>query len=137
LRNLRGLLYNPRMPRSKSLVTEAEIDAFAARLKALVRQASGDRLFAESLRALMGRHGTNGVREVVSRKPIVRTGRDSALEKRVVEAVRGSKDGLTTLELGAKLGAPSPSVKVIAQRLKRRGTFKIVGKRRNAKYQIV
>jgi hypothetical protein len=52
------------------------------------------------------------------------------------DAVQGTKSGLSTIELAKKLKVPTIEVKRIAHGFKRKGTFKVKGIKRSARYHF-
>src|SRR5258708_4270939 len=127
-------------------MTGSEINLFAEGLKRLVRQADEQArkisvLEAEvaSLRSARGRGGvTNAAAPRASSNGVRRatwgTLLESGLAKKVLSAVQGTKSGLSTIELAKKLKVPTVEVKRIAHGFKRKGTFKVKGIKRSAKY---
>ncbi|HZS39016.1 MAG TPA: hypothetical protein VFF06_19430 [Polyangia bacterium] len=131
------------MPRQKQLITESEIDAFANRLKQLVRQAGHDHSIAATLQKLAGSFSRAPAGRAASAPRAVKSGNgrrrrrgNPALEQKIVELVKASKAGLGSPDIAHKLGVPKERIKSIAQKLKGKGTFKVVGVKRQAKYQF-
>ncbi len=139
------------MPRSKQIMTESEINLFAEGLKRLARQGDAQARKIASLEAEVATlrkartpHATasrGAGRAAPSKRG--RGGRSawgtlltSALANKVLSAVQSSKEGLSTIELGKKLKQPTLAVKRIAHGFKRKGTFKVKGVRRSARYQF-
>jgi hypothetical protein len=137
------------MPRPKSgALTHAEIQTFIARLNATVADAERFHELKRSLGRAFGtpERGRRAVDHAVATSAGAGTGKrggrrrrrgNVALEKKIIDAVKGARGGLGSVELSAKLGVPTARIKPIAQRLKGKKVFKVVGVRRNAKYLFV
>jgi hypothetical protein len=136
------------MPRPKQIMTESEINLFAEGMKRLVHQANEQSrkisaLEAEvaHLRNARGRRGaTNGAHPRGASNGVQPAARGtlltSALAMKVLGAVKGTKGGLSTIELVEKLRVPKVQIKRIAHGFKRKGTFKVKGIKRQAKYHF-
>lgn len=136
------------MARPKQIMSESEINLFSEGLKRLVHRVQEQarkiavlEVEVANLRKAHGRRGaTNGVRPSAASNGVRGGARgtllESALAKKVLGAVRGAKGGLSTVEIGQKLKVPKAQVKRITHGFKRKGTFKVSGIKRSAKYQF-
>ncbi len=136
------------MPNATSL-TKADIANFIDRLNATIADAERFHELKASLGKVFGTptRGRRAADKTVTAAPTGATKRGGRrrrrrgvnleLEGKIIDAVKGTKGGLGSVELATKLGVDTDKVKPLAQRLKARKIFKVVGNRRNAKYQFI
>ncbi len=138
------------MARPKQIMSNSEIELFTEGLKRLVhrveeqaRKLSALEADLASLRSARGRRAAaNSVHSPVAALSGVRRSRrgkllESALAKKILSAVQSAKGGLTTVEIGQKLNVPKAQVKRFTHAFKNKGTFKVKGIKRGAKYLFV
>ncbi len=131
-------------------MNNSEIGLFTEGLKRLVhrveeqaRKIAALEADLASLRSARGRRSAaDGVHSPVAVSNGVRRGGrgtllETALAKKVMSAVQSAKGGLTTVEIGQKLKVPKAQVKRFTHAFKNKGTFKVKGIKRGAKYLYV
>ncbi len=134
------------MARPKQIMSTSEIGLFTEGLKRLVqrveeqaRKIAALEADLAGLRSARGRHASNGVPSPAAASSGARPGRrgtllESALAKKILNTVQSAKGGLTTVEISQKLGVPKAQVKRFTHAFKDKGTFKVKGIKRGAKY---
>jgi hypothetical protein len=138
------------MPRPKQIMKHADIKLFSEGLKRLVDKVQEQTRKISALEAdiaVLRSARARGRRKTSNCTPSRTTSNgarpaswgtllESALAKKVLAAVQSAKGGLTTVEIGQKLKVPKAQVKRITHGFKRKGTFKVKGIKRSARYVV-
>ena len=120
------------MPRTRPLAL-SELPQLLNRVRATLQ------LMVRDAKPIARRHGgratapPNGAKQTRGRRAS-----NPALENRIIALVRASrKTGIGSVELAKKTSTPKQRVKAIAQKLKAKHVFKVIGIKRGAKYVFV
>jgi DNA-binding transcriptional ArsR family regulator len=115
------------------VLTLADIDLFAGKLRALVAQAETDRHTILTLRQLVG--GSLGA-IIGGKLPRALEGA-SASDDQILSTVKQSKDGVRLGLLQRTLGMNRKALARALKRLRDKGLIKLVGEKRRAAYHAV
>jgi len=122
--------------RSNELLTIAEIDAFAAKLKATVKAAQAADEFRAWAAKLAGGQAPSAPR-TTTRKTASRKGRarKPALDTAAVyQVIAGAKDGIAVSEVAKKVGQDKPRVAAALRKLRDEKKIKLKGEKRLARW---
>jgi len=111
-----------------NILTVAEVTAFADRIKAALANAEADRRTVQALRSLLGGSGRSVALIARGRRGTEQT------EAKVLEAVKSAKGGARLGEIVDTLGLNRATAARILQKLRQKGSVKLVGHKRLAKY---
>jgi hypothetical protein len=127
-------------------LTLKDVQEFSERLRLTVEKAERFEAMERLFKGTMPHIPQAVVRSVAApaarptgatRKGRGRRGKNEALEAQIIDAVKAVDGGLGSPEIAKKLGVSKDRIKPLAQKLKQKGTFKVVGMKRQAKYQFV
>ncbi len=115
------------MHMAKSSLTLAEVNAFAEKVKAVIQSAEQDQRTVQALRALLGGKAAAAIGRIRGKSA-------AASESKVLDVVKGSKQGVRVGEVVDALGINRAAAQRTLQKLRHAGQVKLVGHKRLAKY---
>jgi hypothetical protein len=123
---------------NKNGLTVGDVLAFAERVKAALESAEADRRTVAALRALVGGNGAGLSRAAFARRGGAglrgRAQSTSVADGRILELVRGRKDGVVAGDLIKALRLNRKALNRALRRLRSEGKVKMTGKKRLARY---
>ena len=115
---------------AKPSLTVAEVNAFADKVKAIIQAAEQDQRTVQALRALLGGKAAAAIGRIRGRSAAVSEGK-------VLEVVKGNKQGVRVGEVVDELGISRAAAQRTLQKLRTAGQVKLVGHKRLAKYYAI